>query len=46
MDSSDGEAGQIVCRSWSMLLANDGQLVGNTHVFNNRIRSRLRAIYP
>jgi len=30
-DSTGGEAGQFVWRSWSFLLANSGQLPGNSH---------------
>ncbi|MGQ0801589.1 MAG: hypothetical protein ACT4NL_15940 [Pseudomarimonas sp.] len=30
LGNSDGEAGQFLWRSWSMLLASDGQFIGNT----------------
>lgn len=31
MGSSDGKAGKLMWRSWSLPLANDGQFIGNTH---------------
>jgi len=45
MGSSDGEAGQIGGRSWSLLLANDVQFVGNTHLFKPQLDQALSAGY-
>lgn len=45
MGSSDDEAGQIGGRSWSLLLANNGQIVGNTHLFKPHLDQALSAGY-